>query len=87
LFEDDLGITGDDGIALLEATEKRFGVQLSLRETFNLGPNEFLFNGEGLGPDIVTLSGGPTRWVRPFTVGDLYQAVQNELTRRSQTAD
>jgi hypothetical protein len=31
-FEDDLGITGDDGGALLQAVEKRFAVQLSTIE-------------------------------------------------------
>jgi hypothetical protein len=41
-FEDDLGITGDDGGALLQAVEKRFAVQLSTiedgyRKTFGLG--------------------------------------------------
>ncbi len=53
-FEDDLGITGDDGADLLEATEKRFNVSLcskehGCRETFNLGPNEYLFHPEGFG--------------------------------------
>jgi hypothetical protein len=51
-FERDLGITGDDGCELLEATEKRFDVKLhseedGYRATFNLGPNEFLFHSEG----------------------------------------
>ena len=44
-FEDDLGITGDDGYDLLKATEKRFDVRLSDAEhgyshTFDLGPGE-----------------------------------------------
>src|ERR1700722_968930 len=52
-FERDLGLTGDDGADLLEATERKFGVVLSgenkeLRETFSLGPNEYLFHSEGL---------------------------------------
>jgi len=54
-FERDLGLTGDDGKELLEATEKRFGVTLcseeaGLRETFNLGSNECLFHSEGIFP-------------------------------------
>jgi acyl carrier protein len=53
-FERDLGVTGDDGDDLLIATEKRFHIQLvteerSLRETFNMAPNEYLFHSEGGG--------------------------------------
>ncbi len=80
-FEADLGITGDDGCELLEATEKRFEVRLSsdergYRDTFGLGFNEFLFHGEGLSfgpPPLITLFG--TEKVRPFTVGELHRAV------------
>ncbi|HEX6802135.1 MAG TPA: DUF1493 family protein [Terriglobales bacterium] len=76
-FEDDLGVMGDDGDDLLKATEKHFNVQLSdaehgYRKTFDLGPNEFLFQGEGL----FNYEGS----VREFTVGDLYRAVQNAST-------
>lgn len=83
-FERDLGLTGDDGDDLLEATEKRFQVRLGneetgVRETFNLGSNEYLFNSEGWGPsprEIISLfSGGPTV-VRKFTVGELFEAVK-----------
>src|SRR5258708_22687531 len=82
-WERELGLTGDDGDDLLEATEKRFEVRLGneetgVRETFNLRPNEYLFNSEGWGPspcEIISLfSGGPTV-VRKFTVGELFQAV------------
>ncbi len=71
-FEDDLGITGDDGADLLEATEKRFDVQLSdaehgYRRTFDLGPDEFLFHSESW----FRARGS----VREFKVGDLYRAV------------
>lgn len=63
LFEDDLGITGDDGCDLLEATEQHFGVLLSTpehgyRETFGLASHEVLFHSEGLGwgaTDLVDL--------------------------------
>ena len=55
-FERDLGVAGDDGNLLLEATDRRFGVSLcseetGVRETFNLGPNEYLFHSEGIGPE------------------------------------
>jgi hypothetical protein len=87
LFEDDLGITGDDGCELLEETERRFGVRLSspehgYRETFNLAPHEVLFNSEGFGPnwhDIMALfrpSVIPAS-VKRFTVGELFVAVRN----------
>jgi acyl carrier protein len=87
-FERDLGITGDDGCELLEAVEKRFDISLSyeeggLRKTFNLGPNEFLFHSEGfeLFPfeqlSIFGRSSTPT--IRSFTVGELYDAVQQAM--------
>jgi len=82
-FESDRGITGDDGCELLEATEQRFHVRLSseengYRETFNLGPDEFLFNSEGflfgLRP-LITRFGNHDPIIRAFTVGELYDAV------------
>ena len=86
LFEDDLGITGDDGTDLLGETERRFGVSLSspehgYRVTFNLEPNEFLFHGEGFGPNWPEVLGFrastlPPR-VRSFTIGELFNAVRN----------
>lgn len=86
LFEDDLGITGDDGCELLQETERRFAVRLSspehgYRETFGLSPHEFLFNAEGFGPswyDIMSLfkpSLVPSS-VKKFTVGELFEAVR-----------
>jgi acyl carrier protein len=87
-FEDDLGITGDDGCELLEAAEKRFKVTLSseengYRETFNLGPNEFLFHAEGFGPSLPDLLfGRPAPVVVTFTVGELYRAVQEALAKK-----
>ena len=83
-FERDLGLTGDDGDELLLATQRRFGIQLGseetgIRETFNLGPNEYLFHSEGweLFPSrLTTLFGGGDEYtVRKFTVGELFQAV------------
>ena len=87
LFEDDLGITGDDGSDLLEATEDHFRVRLSspengYRPTFDLAPHEVLFRSEGFGPDlsdIMSLFGPsvvPTS-VRAFRVGELFEAVKN----------
>lgn len=79
-FERDLGITGDDGSELLEAVQKRFRVNLApdetgYRETFGLGPNEYLFNSEGFGfgAEIVTLLSNHS--VRAFTVGELYRGL------------
>jgi hypothetical protein len=74
-FEKDLGVTGDDGVDLLRRTQSRFKVVLSsekrgYRDTFKLGPNEFLFHSEGL--DFFGLCSGQ---VRQFTVGELYEAV------------
>jgi hypothetical protein len=81
-FEDDLGITGDDGCELLAATELRFGVCLSTPEhgyklTFGLAPNEFLFHSEGFGPrEILGIFGtNCPEVVRRFTVGGLFEAV------------
>src|SRR5450631_896091 len=78
-FERDLGLTGDDGADLLEATEKKFGIVLcsedkELRETFSLGPNEYLFHSEGLdiAPVFLSLFGREVPTVREFTVGELY---------------
>lgn len=81
LFEEDLGITGDDGCELLEATEDHFCACLSsaeegYRRTFDLAPHEFLFHCEGPGwglPDIVSLT---SPCVRAFSVGDLFEAVR-----------
>lgn len=96
-FEDNLGITGDDGCELLEATEKKFGVCLSspvdgYRTTFGLAPHEVLFQSEGLGwglTDILSLfrpSVVPTS-VRVFSVGELFEAVKRapkkQFVRRS----
>jgi hypothetical protein len=84
-FEDDLGITGDDGCELLESVEKHFDIKLSseedgYRKTFNLSPHQFLFHSEGFSlspPEILTIFGAPV--VVRFTVGNLYNAVQEVL--------
>lgn len=82
-FEDDLGVTGMDGVELLEKVERRFGVELGdqddgIRQTFGLGPNEYLFTAEGIGGliDLIRWLGGkPEPKVRQFTVGELYDAL------------
>ncbi|HUA85659.1 MAG TPA: DUF1493 family protein [Bryobacteraceae bacterium] len=87
-FEADLGITGDDGDDLLQATEKRFRVQLhddanGYRKTFNLEFNEFLF-----GPEVpsftplITIFDHHEPHVRRFTVGELYRAVCQAISSR-----
>ena len=84
-FERDLDLTGDDGDDLLLAAEKEFEVRLGneepgLRETFNLQPNEYLFNSEGWGPspaELISLfSSSPSLTVRSFTVGELFEAIR-----------
>jgi len=94
-FERDLGLTGDDGNDLLAATEKRFGVALcseetGVRETFNLGPNEYLFHSEGfeLFPfKMMSLFATTGPSVREFTVRELYEAVRKAKSRGSPSAD
>lgn len=82
-FEKDLRITGDDGVDLLNAVEKHFGLTFPTDENesralFNLKANEYLFESEGFG--LINF----TRLVRPctvrnFTVGELYEAVCKRL--------
>lgn len=71
----DLGITGDDGSALLAQAAEVFGTQLEGPDgyvtTFGLRPNEFLFHSEGLGP-IWPL---PAHTVRDLTIGELHEAI------------
>jgi len=77
-FERDLGVTGDDGCELLEAVEKRFGVTLT-RETFNLRPNEFLFGPEASLGDFITLFKIRKSKLRPFSVGEIHEAIRKEM--------
>jgi hypothetical protein len=82
LLEKDMGVTGDDGTDLLEATQKRFDVDWAdIREAFKLGPNEYLFHGEGFGLfPLWLVETGARPSIRPFTVGDLYDVVCQTLT-------
>jgi len=82
LIEDDLGITGDDGCDLLTDIEKRFGISFkgsdgSLREAFDLEPDEYLFHSEGCNPFalLLELFGRTMERVKPITVGDLHRAI------------
>lgn len=83
-LEKDLGITGDDGVELLEALEKRFGISFSdgkagLRPAFGLAANEFLFHSEGFGllaGLFRKLFGLQLENVRPLTVGRLHCVIQ-----------
>jgi acyl carrier protein len=95
-FERDLGLTGDDGIDLLEATQNRFDVKLATEEdgftmTFNLTRNEYLFHSEGWGPspqEILSIfSGRGATTVRAFTVGELFNAVKKALQEMSGNKD
>lgn len=78
-FERDLGITGDDGGALLLAVEKHFSIQLwtegnGYRKVFNLRNREYLFNSEAY-PIWELLPFVRKSVVRTFTVGELYAAI------------
>lgn len=53
LIEEDFGITGDDGVELLEFIEKAYTVKFpqdesQFRALFGLSANEYLFHSEGL---------------------------------------
>ena len=83
-LEADLGITGDDGVELLDKAEKTFRVDMSSAEGFNnafaLRENEYLFNSEGL--DLLGicrffqwLRGIPNAVIRDLTVGQLHRAL------------
>ena len=82
-FERDLGITGEDGIELLEAVQERYGIEFT-SESFRLEFNEYVFHSEGfeLFPIFFqSLFGKPMPEVRSFTVGELYEAVLKELDK------
>ena len=77
-FEEDLRVTGDDGLDLLVATEQTFNVQLSstedgYRKTFGLAADEYLFHSEGT--SLLGFFIGRKEKVVQFTVGQLYGAV------------
>lgn len=82
LIEKGLGITGDDGVDLLRAIEKRFNIcfptdEKGFNELFGLAPDEYLFHSEGfnLRSFIMGLFGLDDEKVHPLSVGELYQAI------------
>ena len=87
LFEDDLGITGDDGVDLMAAVEQEYGISLeSARELLSMKPNEYLFNAEGGGlidfqelkrvtRNLFSSTKEPRPVVLSFRVGQLYDIV------------
>ncbi|MBK0093201.1 DUF1493 family protein [Erwinia sp. S59] len=85
-LEADLGITGDEGVELLEEAEKKFGVSFvteerSFQETFGLGDNEYLFHAEGLdllgiGRLVSWLRKEPRPVVRDLSVGELWRVLR-----------
>ncbi|AMO47561.1 Hypothetical protein AKI40_1141 [Enterobacter sp. FY-07] len=89
-LEADLGVTGDEGVDLLEEIAQAFDVQLYTEEegycnTFSLGENQYLFHGEGLDlfgifRFINWLRGIPEPVVRDLPVGQLHRALV-EATR------
>ena len=93
-LEADLGITGDDGVDLLEEAEKHFKLRLTsdehgVRETFNLKPNEYLFESEGFDPLGITtlirwLRGEPRPVVRDLTVGELHKALGRAASKENE---
>jgi hypothetical protein len=79
-FEKDFGVTGEDGVDVLEWAAKTFGAELAsnehgYRQTFGLGENEYLFNSEGFGCLLSLFWPTPKTTVREFTIGELYDAV------------
>jgi hypothetical protein len=84
-IEEQLHITGDDGVELLEQAEKVFDVsfatdEYNLRTLFSMKENEYLFSSEGL--DLFgicrlldRLRGIPKPTIRDLTVGELHQVL------------
>ncbi len=87
-LESDLGITGDDGIELLEEIEKQFSLSFAgedgtIRAVFDLEKNEYLFHSEGFNPfaSLLLLFGIDSEKVKPVTVGQLYEAAVKAKSR------
>ena len=75
MLESDLGITGDDGVDLINAIEKAFDIVIfdsgkPTYNVFNLKENEYLFHSEGW-----DFWGLIQCTVKPISVGDLHQAI------------
>ncbi|HEX6886087.1 MAG TPA: hypothetical protein VF530_22125 [Planctomycetota bacterium] len=70
LLESDLGITGDDGVELLQAIQERYSISFigsdgTVREAFGLAEDQFLFGSEGF--NLFSRVN-----VKPITVGELF---------------
>lgn len=84
-LENDLGITGDDGVELLEEAEKVFGVSFAteeedFRQLFSLQENEYLFHSEGIDFFGIAwlcrkLRGIPAPVIRDLSVGQLHRVL------------
>tara|TARA_R110002050_G_C8886535_1_gene509188 strand:- start:1123 stop:1494 length:372 start_codon:yes stop_codon:yes gene_type:complete len=90
MLEEDLHITGDDGVELLDKAEKQFSVSFpfgsEFRELFELSENEYLFTSEGFDPIGIGLLIGwirkkPKPIVKDLSVGKFHQV----LTKLKQT--
>ncbi|QTF10913.1 DUF1493 family protein [Brenneria izadpanahii] len=97
-IEEDLHITGDDGVELLEEAEKVFGVCFetedhNLATLFSMKDNEYLFTSEGFDPFGIFrffewLRGIPGSTVRDLTVGELHQVlVKLRLQQKANTGE
>ncbi|MFD2936952.1 acyl carrier protein [Spirosoma flavum] len=80
-FENDLGVTGDDGVELLEAVEKHFGIPLTNAEgqlcaSFGLKSGEYLFHSEGWSLPLWWFGWGQKPIIHNFTVGELHAVLQ-----------
>jgi acyl carrier protein len=82
LIEKDLGITGDDGVELIEEIEKIYGISFA-PEDFGLTENESLFHSEGasLSGLLYWLLGRDNEYVKALTVGQLHEGLLLALGR------
>jgi len=84
-LEENLHITGDDGVELLEEAEKVFGVSFpteedDFRKVFSLKENEYLFDSEGIDFFCIAylcrrLRGIPSPVIRDLSVGQLHSVL------------
>lgn len=86
LIENELGITGDDGVELLEEIEKTYGISFA-REDFGLSKNESLFHSEGasLSGLLVWLFGRDKENVKALTVAQLHEGLLVALNRTQES--
>lgn len=92
-LERDLGVTGDDGVELLEEAENVFGLRFETEEEdfraiFSLKENEYLFNSEGL--DLLgigylwrRLRGKPEPVIRDLSIAQLHNVLVKLHSQKS----